>query len=272
MGGRTATRGAAELSEAAAPARRCATHITATWQACRGAVAKERNSTTGSQRRVTVVHMGDSITFGQYVDSALRWTSLVEQRLRERFDDALDLVSLNRGISGETTRMGLERFPADVQEARPDVMTLQFGLNDCNCWQTDGGLPRVSERAFTANLVEMVTRARRFGALEIVMQTNHRTLRRAPLPSGEVYEDANARYSALLADVAVEVGAALCDMRAVFEPFDDETLLRLLLPAPDVLHLSEDGNAVYADAVYPYVEAAVERAAAIDPDLEVQHA
>jgi uroporphyrinogen decarboxylase len=31
--------------------------------------------------KLTLVHMGDSITFGQYVDPALRWTSLVEERL-----------------------------------------------------------------------------------------------------------------------------------------------------------------------------------------------
>jgi len=215
---------------------------------------------------LTLVHMGDSITFGQYIDPSRRWTALVGARLRDAFSPDLEIVSLNRSVSGETTRMGLERFPTDVQEAQPDVMTLQFGLNDCNCWQTDHGLPRVSEAAFTANLAEMVTRARRFGAREIVMATNHRTLRRDTLPSGEIYEDASARYSELLRQVAAETGCTLCDIRAVFEPFDDDELDRLLLPAPDLLHLSEEGNAVYADAVCSYVETAVERAAAAKAD------
>jgi acyl-CoA thioesterase-1 len=215
-----------------------------------------------TQEPITLVHMGDSITFGQYVDSTHRWSTLVAERLEGAFDGAFEIRSVNRGISGQTTRMGLERFPSDVQDVGPDVMTLQFGLNDCNCWETDRGLPRVSEDAFVANLVEMVERARRFGAREIVMQTNHRTLRRAPLPSGEVFEDANARYSELIREVARTVGAALCDIREVFEPFDDDTLERMLLPAPDLLHLSTEGNRVYADAIYPYVEAAVERAAA----------
>ena len=49
-----------------------------------------------------------------------------------------------------------------MQELEPDVMTLQFGLNDCNCWETDRGLPRVSEEAFRANLIEMIERARLF--------------------------------------------------------------------------------------------------------------
>jgi lysophospholipase L1-like esterase len=218
---------------------------------------------------ITVVHMGDSITYAQYIDSRVRWTSIALERLREDFPD-FEIISVNSGVSGETTRMGLERFPAAVQVSAPDVMTLQFGLNDCNCWETDRGLPRVSERAFIANLVEMVARARHFGARAIVMQTNHRTLRRSVLPGGEIYEDANQRYSGLLREVARETGSILCDIRATFEPFDDEELARLLLPAPDLLHLSEAGNAVYAEAIYPSLHAAVTRAAAAKFDLEVQ--
>ncbi len=144
-------------------------------------------------------------------------------------------------------------------------MTLQFGLNDCNCWQTDGGLPRVSERAFVANLSEMVARARRAGVREITLQTNHCTLRREPLPSGEIYEEANARYSELVREVAAETGCTLCDIREAFEPLDDETLEALLLPPPDVLHLSEEGNGIYADVIYPYVTGAVSRALGLAP-------
>ena len=209
-----------------------------------------------ARRSVTVVYMGDSITFGQYLDPAERWSSIVDERLAEAFP-SVALTTHNRGVSGETTRMGLERFPADVQELRPDVLTLCFGLNDSNCWESDGGLPRVSEAAYVANLVEMIARGRRFGAQEVVLMTNHRTLRRMPLPSGEVYEDANARYCGLVREVAEDTGVTLCDIRAVFDPLDDATLERCLLPAPDHLHLSAEGNELYAEAVWPFVEAAV---------------
>jgi acyl-CoA thioesterase-1 len=204
-----------------------------------------------------VVHMGDSITEGQHIDPAVRWTSLIAHRLAERFG-ADRFVSVNRGVSGETTRMGLERYPRDVQQEEPDLLTIQFGLNDCNCWQTDRGVPRVSPDAFVANLVEMVERGRVFRARQIVMATNHRTLRRALLPSGRPYEDANAHYSELVRDVASRTGVVLCDIRAAFEPFGDEELDRLLLPHPDHLHLSPEGNAVYADAIWPSIERAMD--------------
>jgi len=201
--------------------------------------------------------MGDSITEGQYIDPAVRWTSLIAHRLAERFG-ADRFTSVNRGVSGETTRMGLERYPRDVQQEEPDLLTIQYGLNDCNCWVTDRGVPRVSPEAFVANLVEMVERGRVFGAREIVMATNHRTLRRAVLPSGQAYEDANADYSELLREVASRTGVVLCDIRRAFEPFSDEELDALLLPHPDHLHLSEQGNAEYAGAIWPSIERAMD--------------
>jgi lysophospholipase L1-like esterase len=201
--------------------------------------------------------MGDSITFGQHIDPALRWTTLIAQRLAGSLS-ARAFVSYNRGISGDTTRMGLERFPADVQQLRPHVMTLQFGLNDCNCWESDCGLPRVSSRAFEANLIEMIERARHFGTRAIILSTNHPTVRRTLLPSGERYEDANRRYSEIVRRVADATGVVLCDIRARFEELTDQPLADLMLPYPDQLHLSPAGNAVYADAIWPYVRAEVE--------------
>jgi lysophospholipase L1-like esterase len=146
-----------------------------------------------------------------------------------------------------------------VQNHYPDIMTLQFGLNDCNCWFSDKGGPRVSEAAYEANLVEMIQRVRRFGCQHIVLSTNHRTLRRKPMISGEPYEDANARYSAIVRKVAAHTGVTLCDIRKVFEPFSDQQLDEMLLPYPDHLHLSIEGNKVYADAILPHVEDFVNR-------------
>jgi lysophospholipase L1-like esterase len=209
---------------------------------------------------ITIVNMGDSITFGQYVDPNLRWTWLLHQLFDQRFlHTDIHVQCLNKGISGETTRMGLERFPADVQNNFPDIVTLQFGLNDCNCWFSDCGGPRVSEAAYEANLVEMIQRVRRFGCRHIVLSTNHRTLRRKPMISGEPYEAANARYSEITRRVASRTNVTLCDIRNVFEPFSDQELDELLLPYPDHLHLSIKGNRVYADAIFPIVEDFVNR-------------
>ena len=211
---------------------------------------------------LTVVFMGDSITAGQYVDAQYRWTNLLSDQLfREYWETEVILHFVCRGISGETTRQGLERFPMDVQAAVPDVLTLQFGLNDCNCWVTDRGMPRVSEDAYRANLVEMIHRARVFGAREIILITNHVTLRDNVLITGESLNQRRQRYNEIKRDVVHDTGVQLCDMERAFErAVRSRALADLLLPFPDLLHLSIEGHKVYANAVEPYLKGAIRSA------------
>lgn len=212
-------------------------------------------------RPITVTFMGDSITEGQYVHHSLRWTECVASRLRSHVEakqiDSDSLHFFNRGISGETTRQGLERFPRDVQVLQPDVMTLQFGLNDCNCWDTDRGLPRVSEAAYRANLIEMIDRARRFGAKHIILSTNHPTLRFRQLVSGQSLEERRLRYNEIVREVAVQTNVTLCDIEKIFSDVSMADLKDLLLPEPDVLHLSEAGHQKYFNGVYEPVLMAI---------------
>jgi lysophospholipase L1-like esterase len=230
---------------------------------CGHVPAAKRSLPTGRKMKpiaICILFMGDSITAGQYVDPQLRWTSLVGDALvRKYHDTSVNLLCLNRGISGETTRQGLERYPTDVQSIHPDVMTLQFGLNDCNSWVTDRGMPRVTLPAYRANIMEMIQRARLFGAKEIILSTNHPTLRRKILLSGESLEDARKRYNETVRKVAHETGVTLCDMEKAFDGLADQQLELELLPYPDHLHLSAPGHVRYAGTIGPLVKRAVER-------------
>lgn len=210
---------------------------------------------------ITLVFMGDSITEGQYVAPELRWSDIIAARVRQAFEpDAGDLhFFYNRGISGETTRQGLERYAQDVQNTRPDVMTLQFGLNDCNCWDTDRGLPRVSEPAYRANLIEMIDRARHFGTKRIILSTNHRTLRHKKLANNKTLEENRIRYNEIVREVAAETGVTLCDIEEGFRHLSQEELRELLMPEPDVLHLSPKGHDYYSGLIFPYVMEAIHR-------------
>ncbi len=212
------------------------------------------------QTEATIVFFGDSITFGQYIDPRVRWTALVESYLR-RAGESEHTYCVNRGVSGETTRDPLLRFAVDVQHHAPDLVTIQFGLNDCNCWQTDRGLPRVSERSFEANLHEMIDRTRWFGSEAIILCTNHTTARETVQPDGRPYEANNRRYNAIIRCVAESAGVVLCDMEQSFARYAGEDLAALLLPYPDQLHLSESGNRVYFRTILPFVDAALRRLA-----------
>ncbi len=211
---------------------------------------------------ITIVFMGDSITEGQYVHHSQRWTERVTREIRTFASDLIDTDQLhffNRGISGETTRQGLERFPRDVQVLQPNVMTLQFGLNDCNCWDTDRGLPRVSEAAYRANLLEMIARARAFGAAHIILSTNHPTLRHRKLICGQTLEERRVQYNEIVREVAKEANVILCDIEKAFANVDRDQLSTMLLSEPDVLHLSQLGHEKYASAIFVYIAEAVKQ-------------
>lgn len=212
-------------------------------------------------KHLTIVFMGDSITEGQYVLHPKRWTKIVANNVRKHLTSVMDneyLHFFNRGISGETTRQALERFPKDVQQLAPQLMTLQFGLNDCNCWVTDKGHPRVSEAAFKANLHEMINRARICGTRHIVLSTNQPTLRHNKLISGETLEERRKIYNAIIREVAHESGVTLCDMDYEFTRLSSDNLSELLLPEPDLLHLSKSGHELYANIIITYILSAID--------------
>jgi|SRR5581483_1845512 len=103
-----------------------------------------------------VICVGDSITYGQNVRADEAWPAVLARKA------GWDVR--NEGVCGDTTRLGLERFPKAVQLHKPDVVVLQFGHNDANCWDTDLGEPRVSLNGYVANLHEMAARAYAAGA------------------------------------------------------------------------------------------------------------
>ena len=224
-----------------------------------------------NDRPLRVVFFGDSICVGQHVSVHRSWVTRISARLEEvGARHGVPLRVANASVNGNTTRMALERMPQDVQKDGVDVLIVQFGLNDCNYWQTDGGVPRVSVSGFAANLEEIVDRGYVFGASRVLLNTNHPTARdREPLLFlGEPYERSNERYNEITRSVARALGdrVVLTDMEAAFRRQTGgsrDKLLPLLQPEPDLLHLSEAGHDLYVEALTPPIEAAVSEAIAV---------
>ena len=107
-----------------------------------------------------LICIGDSITYGQNVRADEAWPAVLARLTGHDVRNA--------GACGDTTRLGLERFPKDVQLHKPDVVVIQFGHNDANWYETDQG-PRVSASAYAANLAEMAARALSAGAAPILL-------------------------------------------------------------------------------------------------------
>ena len=107
---------------------------------------------------VTIVAYGDSITAGFAVRRG--FPSFWKQMLEEKYPEAV-LEMINSGISGDTTIDGLSRLDWAALSYEPDLVTINFGINDCVLGL---GLEETE-----MNLVEMVRRIRAGPGSEVLL-------------------------------------------------------------------------------------------------------
>ena len=69
--------------------------------------------------------------------------------------------------------------------------------------------------------------------------------------SGYSLDEATVRYNEIIRQVAREEDIHLVDIEPAYNRASDEELTRWLLPDPDILHLSEEGNEIYFKAFLP---------------------
>ena len=218
--------------------------------------------TSEAHNPLRVTFFGDSTCVGQGVSIYKGWVTRIAQNLDESINlGSSELLVTNSSVNGRTTRQALEDMPYHVQGSGVDILVIQFGLNDCNYWQTDNGLPRVSLAAFIANLQEIVSRGRQFGAKKIFLNNNHPTTRSTqPMkPSSLCFEQSNKAYNQAIRELAQSLPdfVEFQDIEARFQEIvgPDGDVGPYLLA--DGLHLSEKGHQVYFEIMAPILKRAV---------------
>jgi len=212
---------------------------------------------------VEFVFFGDSICFGQGISPHRTWTVRLSAFLSASFPN-LPLTIANQSVNGNTTRLALERMGMDIQPIRPDIILIQFGMNDCNYWQSDNGLSRVSLKSFAANLEEIIDRARASGAKRVLLNTNHLTQENGPLERKRAtqaprsYLENLLLYNEAIREVGLAAGAHVTDIEQHWRA-ETERIGELLLP--DGIHLAQAGHDLYFSALQDTVRKAVSEAA-----------
>ena len=200
---------------------------------------------------MNIFFFGDSICSGQLIPPHKNFVSLISKSLEDDFPNK-KIIIFNPSISGNTTRMALERMPLDVQSYKIDIIFIEFGLNDCNYWKSDKGLSRVTKQSFEANLQEIILRARTFGAKKIILNVNHPTNKRIFFMDtffmDIFHQNLNIEYNQIIKSIAEKENCYINDMGAVFSTRIDTLLLA------DGIHLNEAGHKVYAESLYPIIK------------------
>jgi lysophospholipase L1-like esterase len=205
-----------------------------------------------------VVMLGDSTTAVRPGAIDRVYASRVEQTLVE---SGFPVRVINAGLGGNSTTDGLDRFDRDVLAHDPDLVVIQFGINDSavDVWRNPPATsPRVSIETFGANLRRLIERSRQAGARVVLMTTN--PIRWTPklkelygkLPYNPDRPDGFdlpllSRYNAAARRVANEAGVPLVDVHAEFMRGDVDGLLL------DGMHPGDAGHAIVAGLLAPVI-------------------
>ena len=178
---------------------------------------------------VTIVAYGDSITAGFAVRRG--FPSFWKQMLMERYPEA-GVEMINSGISGDTTMDGLARLDWAVLSYEPDLVTINFAINDC--------VMGLGLEELEMNLVEMVRRIRAGPGSEVLLLSSQ------PLETPP-YDRLVLDYYQAIERVAKEMDVGFVDVYGAWMRLVGQgtPLSSLILPGLD--HPNEAGYKIIAE-------------------------
>jgi len=196
---------------------------------------------------LNIICFGDSIVEGGDFDKPKRWTSLLQARLDEKFPESYRVI--NKGISGNTSAQGFDRFCDDVLPYLPGLLLVEFGFNDANVkdWSIE---PRVSLEEFVRNLREFyrITTAKNTSCVFILNHTIAEV--DGSQGNGLTYNENLLLYDQAVIALAEELKAEVIDLPGLMA-VNGAPLKEYL--SNDNLHLSEAGNKHYAQMVFDVI-------------------
>ncbi len=196
---------------------------------------------------LNIICFGDSIAEGGDFDKPKRWTSLLQARLDEKFPE--DYRVINKGIGGNTSAQGVDRFCDDVLPWLPGLLLVEFGFNDANVkdWSIE---PRVSLGEFVRNLREFhrIATAKNTSCVFILNHTIAEVDGRQG--NGSTYNENLLPYDQAVIELAEGLKAEVINLPGMMA-VKGIPLQEYL--SNDNLHLSVAGNKHYAQMVFDVI-------------------
>ena len=209
-----------------------------------------------------VVCLGDSVTFGWNIDYEKTFPYLLEKKLQEKYPG---VMVINSGIGGQTVVDGLERLESDVFYFEPQLVIINFGLNDAfiimeeeNNSEPDESLAYEDEEADFRSNIDLGIFKETYGqlieeisgkGLEIlIMGTNPviAELMWEETDIAEKQEKSYKLYNQASKNIAEEYGLVFLN---IWEDFIARGELDILIQ-PDGVHPSEAGLDLMSEIVF----------------------
>jgi len=193
---------------------------------------------------MNIVCFGDSITNARPYAEGDRWPTILQVKLDAWKPGAFKVF--NQGLGGNTTAQGFDRIATDVLPHMPGLTLIEYGFNDANVrdWAR---VARVGLGEFERNLREF-HRAVKAAKGRCVYIANHLVTGGPKQGNGKAYMANFKPYQACIRAVAAGLRAPLIDLPAMMKARKVD--LKAFLNPNDGLHLSAQGNHVYAEMVF----------------------
>ncbi|MBL1142584.1 MAG: hypothetical protein HND53_11175 [Proteobacteria bacterium] len=193
---------------------------------------------------INIICFGDSITEGAEFPVNVRWTSLLQKKLDAVKPDIYKVH--NRGIGGNTSAQGFDRFCSDVMPLLPGILLIQFGFNDANV-KDFSIVHRVGLAEFEKNLKEFDRIAKDNNSIPVFILNHSIGLVDGKQGNGKTYNENYHSYNNAIRYIANELKSKLIDIPV-------QMTLRNInvndFVSADQIHLVLEANHHYADIIY----------------------
>lgn len=210
---------------------------------------------------ITIVAFGDSTTAAR--GDLTVYCDLLQTGLTRR---GIPVRVINSGVGGNHTQHARKRFARDVLEHHPEIVIIQFGINDSavDVWKTPPAeQPRVALAVFKKNLRHFVTKLRHSQVQVVLMTPNPlrwnakmKKMYGKPPYRPEKEEGFNVllhKYAEAVRKVAKAEHVPLVDVARAFAAYGaapGQSVSDLLL---DGMHPNEKGHRVIASALMEHI-------------------
>lgn len=178
--------------------------------------------------------LGDSLTAGYGLGPGDGFTDQLQERIDKTYG-AGEIVVINAGVSGDTTRGGLARLDWALADA-PDMVMVALGGND---------MLRGLEPSETLSNLSQI--------LEILQQRKTPVLLAGMLAAANLGQDYAQEFDSIYPQLARSYDV-------VFYPFFLEGVaLNPDFNQPDGLHPNQKGVAIMVEEIWPFIEQLVEQ-------------
>jgi len=199
---------------------------------------------------LTVVALGDSLTYSRGSPVGARYCDVLERELCGRLAGAAEVVVVNSGVGGDTAEGGLARFESDVAAHQPDLVLVEFGAND---------VLRKDPEWFAGNLDALVAMIVAETGADVILSTGPYIDDRRNVYAADEFFTARGglnaymqnEMSARIRRIAERRGLKVFDLYKVFADAvgEDERQSTRFIRREDGIHWTEEGDRLAALAM-----------------------